>query len=120
MHPVPASASQNIGINLEWKISMMEAEYASHYVAADLKGCSIVCLPIPLNLHLPAVLIKLEETKARSKADITRICCLLSMPSLKQLKQQVTAAGCGQHTAVLMSRRYNIVQHVFQFFMCIC
>ncbi|KAK5830398.1 hypothetical protein PVK06_014192 [Gossypium arboreum] len=98
---------------------MMEAEYASHYVAADLKGCSIVCLPIPLNLHLPAVLIKLEETKACSKADITRICCLLSMPSLKQLKQQVTAAGCGQHTAVLMSRRYNIVQHVFQFFMCI-
>ncbi|KAK8295686.1 hypothetical protein V6Z11_D05G075000 [Gossypium hirsutum] len=67
MHPVPASASQNIGINLEWKISMMEAEYASHYVAADLKGCSIVCLPIPLNLHLPAVLIKLEEAKACSK-----------------------------------------------------
>ncbi|PPR82410.1 hypothetical protein GOBAR_AA38308 [Gossypium barbadense] len=39
--------------------------------AEKLKSCSIVCLPIPLNLHLPAVLIKLEETKACSKADIT-------------------------------------------------
>ncbi|XVF04875.1 hypothetical protein REPUB_Repub05bG0122700 [Reevesia pubescens] len=37
------------------------------------------------------------------------------LPSLKRLKQRVTAAGRGQYDAVFMSGRYNVVQHLFQF-----